>query len=153
MERHAAGERDLDLPVHARIHARDGAARLGRIVNMASFAGLHGGKYIAHYSAAKHAVVGFTRSIAVELAGSGVTANAVCPGYADTPMTDRTLANVVARTGLSREDALAAVLETTGQERLTRPEEIASAVVTLCRNDAAGRNGETVLLGEGAAHA
>jgi len=122
----------------------------GRIVNMASFAGLHGGKYIAHYSAAKHAVVGFTRSIAVELEGTGVTANAVCPGYADTPMTERTLGNVVARTGLSRADALAAVLETTGQERLTSPEEIASAVVALCRADAATRNGETVLLDTGA---
>jgi len=113
---------------------------------MASFAGLHGGKYIAHYSAAKHAVVGFTRSIAAEFDGSGVTANAICPGYADTPMTERTLVNVVARTGLSRADALAAVLETTGQERLTSPEEIANAVVALCRADAASRNGEAVLL-------
>lgn len=125
----------------------------GRIVNMASFAGLHGGKYIAHYSAAKHAVIGFTRSAALELAGSGVTANAICPGYADTPMTERTLANVVARTGLSRADALAAVLETTQQTRLTRPDEIAAAVVALCGADAAQRNGEAVLLDVGAAQA
>jgi len=125
----------------------------GRIVNLASFAGLHGGKYIAHYSAAKHAVVGFTRSVALELTGSGVTVNAICPGYADTPMTERTLVNVIARTGLSRADALAAVLKTTGQERLTPPDAIADAVVALCRPNAVERTGEIVLLDTGAAHA
>jgi len=104
----------------------------GRIVNVASVVGLEGGKYVAHYSAAKHAVLGFTRSVAIELAGTGVTVNAVCPGYVDTPMTERTLANVEARADLPREEALAAVLASAGQDRLVSPEEVASAVVDLC---------------------
>jgi NAD(P)-dependent dehydrogenase (short-subunit alcohol dehydrogenase family) len=104
----------------------------GRIVNVASIAGLEGAKYVAHYSAAKHAVLGFTRSVALEFAGTGVTVNAVCPGYVDTPMTERTLANVVARADLPREEALAAVLASAGQDRLVRPEEVAAAVIDLC---------------------
>ncbi len=122
----------------------------GRVVNVASIAGLEGAKYIAHYSAAKHAVVGFTRAVAAEFAGSGVTVNAICPGYADTPMTERTLANVESRAGLSREQALAAVLATTGQERLVTPDEIAAAVLGLCRADASDANGRAVVLGRGA---
>jgi NAD(P)-dependent dehydrogenase (short-subunit alcohol dehydrogenase family) len=104
----------------------------GRIVNIASVAGLEGGKYVAHYSAAKHAVLGFTRSVALEFAGTGVTVNAVCPGYVDTPMTERTLANVEERANLPREEALAAVLASAGQDRLVSPEEVAAAVIDLC---------------------
>jgi NAD(P)-dependent dehydrogenase (short-subunit alcohol dehydrogenase family) len=118
----------------------------GRIVNLASRAGLEGAKYVAHYSAAKHAVIGFTRSVALELAGTGVTVNAVCPGYVDSPMTERTLENVEKRTGLARDRALAAVLATTGQERLTSPDEVAEAVVGLCREDAGAVNGQAILV-------
>jgi NAD(P)-dependent dehydrogenase (short-subunit alcohol dehydrogenase family) len=118
----------------------------GRIVNIASTAGLRGGKYIAPYAAAKHAVVGFTRSIALELAPHGITANAVCPGYVATPLTERTIANIRARTGLGREEAIAAVLRTTGQPRLVAPEEVASAVLAVCLDGAAGTTGETIVL-------
>ncbi len=121
----------------------------GRIANIASLAGLEGARYVAHYSAAKHAVVGFTRSVALELQGTGVTANAVCPAYVDTPMTERTLANVQSRAGLTRERALAAVLATTGQERLVAPDEVAAAVLGLCRDDAGGTTGRAVVVGTG----
>jgi len=104
----------------------------GRIVNIASAVGLEGARYVAHYSAAKHAVLGFTRSVALELAGTGVTVNAVCPGYVDTPMTERTVASVEARADLPRDEALAAVLASAGQDRLVSPEEVASAVLDLC---------------------
>ena len=121
----------------------------GRVVNIASVAGLEGARYVAHYAAAKHAVVGFTRSIALEVAGRGVTVNAVCPAYVESPMTEATLANVQARAGLPREGALEAVLATTGQDRLITPEEVAAAVLDLCRDEAAGVNGRAVVLGAG----
>ena len=118
----------------------------GRVVNIASRVGLEGGRYVSHYSAAKHAVIGFTRSVALELAGSGVTINAVCPGYVDTPMTEATLDNVQSRTGLARPQALAAVLASGAQARLVTPDEVAAAVLALCRDDAAATNGTTVVL-------
>jgi len=118
----------------------------GRVVNIASTAGLRGARYIAHYCAAKHAVVGFTRAVACELAGSGVTINALCPGYVDTPMTARTVANIVARTGRSAGEALAAVLASAEQERLLQPAEVAAAVLELCGAAAAGTNGEAITL-------
>jgi len=128
------------------------ARGFGRIVNVASRAGLEGARYVAHYSAAKHAVVGLTRSAALELEGSGVTVNAVCPGYVDTPMTGRTLENVGRRASLPPERALAAVLATTGQERLTQPEEVATLVVELCSSESAAINGRALpLAAEGAA--
>ncbi|HEY6110368.1 MAG TPA: SDR family NAD(P)-dependent oxidoreductase, partial [Gemmatimonadales bacterium] len=103
----------------------------GRIVNVASIAGLQGDKYIAAYSAAKHAVIGFTRSLAAEVAGKGVTANAVCPGYVDTPMTDQSLARIMERTKMTREAALAAVLSHAGQPRLVTADEVAATVLAL----------------------
>jgi NAD(P)-dependent dehydrogenase (short-subunit alcohol dehydrogenase family) len=124
----------------------------GRIVNLASTAGLEGGRYIAHYCAAKHAVVGFTRAVACELGGIGVTINALCPGYVDTPMTARTVANVVERTGRTPEAALAAVLASANQERLLAPAEVAAAALELCGEAAAATNGRAITLmpkGEG----
>jgi NAD(P)-dependent dehydrogenase (short-subunit alcohol dehydrogenase family)/enamine deaminase RidA (YjgF/YER057c/UK114 family) len=103
----------------------------GRVVNLASTAGLSGGKYLAAYSAAKHALVGLTRSVAAEVAGTGVTVNAVCPGFVDTDMTAETVARIVEKTGRSRDEALAAALASVGQTRLISAEEVAAAVVSL----------------------
>ena len=121
----------------------------GRVVNVASVAGLRGARYIAHYSAAKHALVGLTRSVAAEVVGTGVTVNAVCPGYVDTPMTEGNLVNIQVRTGMDREAALRAVLEQSGQRRLITADEVAGAVLALCCNDASDRNGEAAVLEEG----
>jgi NAD(P)-dependent dehydrogenase (short-subunit alcohol dehydrogenase family)/enamine deaminase RidA (YjgF/YER057c/UK114 family) len=121
--------------------------RWGRVVNVASTAGLSGGKYLAAYSAAKHALVGLTRSTAAEVAGTGVTANAVCPGFVDTEMTAETVDRIVARTGRTREEALAAALASAGQTRLISPEEVASAVVSLSTTaDTNPPNGEALVL-------
>jgi NAD(P)-dependent dehydrogenase (short-subunit alcohol dehydrogenase family)/enamine deaminase RidA (YjgF/YER057c/UK114 family) len=118
----------------------------GRVVNVASTAGLSGGKYLAAYSAAKHALVGLTRSAAAEVAGTGVTVNAVCPNFVDTEMTAESVARIVAKTGRTREDALAAALTSAGQTRLISPEEVAAAVVSLATADGHPPNGETVVL-------
>ncbi|MDH3733931.1 MAG: 3-oxoacyl-ACP reductase FabG [Gemmatimonadota bacterium] len=122
----------------------------GRIVNVASVAGLRGASYIAGYSASKHAVLGFTRSVAAEVARDGVTVNAVCPGYVDTPMTDGSIANIVSKTGKSAEEALEAILATTPQRRLITAQEVAAAAVFLCDEEARGINGQTIVLDGGA---
>jgi NAD(P)-dependent dehydrogenase (short-subunit alcohol dehydrogenase family) len=118
----------------------------GRIVNIASVAGLHGGRYIAAYSASKHAVVGFTRSVAAEVAGTGVTVNAVCPGYVDTDMTRESVARIAAKTRMPPDAALQAALATTGQAHLIPPADVARAVLTLCDDAGRSTNGETVVI-------
>src|SRR5256886_13531958 len=87
---------------------------------------------IAAYSASKHAVVGFTHSVAAEVAGTGVTVNAICPGYVDTDMTRQSVSRIAAKTGMAPEAALRAALDTSGQRRLIPPEEVARAVLALC---------------------
>jgi len=127
--------------------------RWGRIVNVASIGGLAGGKYIAAYSAAKHAVIGFTRSAATEVAGTGVTVNAVCPGYVDTPMTDDSLARIMERTKQTREAALTAVLTHSGQPRLVTADEVAVTVLALAGDASATLNGHAIVLDAGALRA
>jgi NAD(P)-dependent dehydrogenase (short-subunit alcohol dehydrogenase family) len=118
----------------------------GRVVNVASTAGLGGGKYLAAYSAAKHALVGLTRSAAAEVAGTGVTVNAVCPNFVDTEMTAETVGRIVAKTGRTREDALAAALASAGQTRLISAEEVAAAVVSFAAAGTHPPNGEALIL-------
>ncbi len=116
----------------------------GRVVNIASIASRMGARYISAYAAAKHGVLGFTRSIAAEVAAKGVTINAVCPGYVDTEMTRETIDRIVAKTGMSPEEALASVTRTTPQRRLFTPDEVAHAVLFLCHHNARGINGQAI---------
>ncbi|HEY7029590.1 MAG TPA: SDR family NAD(P)-dependent oxidoreductase [Gemmatimonadales bacterium] len=118
----------------------------GRIVNVASVAGLGGGRYIAAYAASKHAVVGFTRCVAAEVENAGVTVNAVCPGYVDTEMTRESLERIATKTGRNREQALEAILTGTPQRRLITADEVAVEVLKLCAEEARGINGQTIVL-------
>lgn len=122
----------------------------GRIVMIASTAGLRGGRYTAAYSASKHALLGLMRSAAADLAGSGATANAVCPAYVRTEMTERTLARVGEATGRTREEALTAITQHSPLGRLLEPAEVAAATGYLCDDAASAVSGETVVLDGGA---
>lgn len=122
----------------------------GRVVVVASIAGLSGAKYIATYSASKHAVIGFTRCVAAELAPSGATCNAICPGYVDTAMTDQSVERVVDKTGLAADIARRHILETNPQGRLLTAEEIAGTALFLCSPAAAGINGQALAIDGGA---
>ncbi len=121
----------------------------GRVVNVASVAGKIGGPYISAYSASKHAVIGFTRSIALEVAKRGVTVNAVCPGYVDTPMTDASVGNIVAKTGQDAESARGLLEKLSPQGRLFTAEEVAYQVLMLCDPRAGGINGQSIVLDGG----
>lgn len=118
----------------------------GRIVTIASVASHQGAPYIAAYTASKHAVLGLMRSLAAELGGSGITANSVCPGYVRTPMTDRTLANIMAKTGRTDDEAVAALIGQARLGRLIEPEEVAAAVVYLASDAAAAVNGQSIII-------
>ena len=118
----------------------------GRIVTVASLASHHGSRYTSGYTASKHAVLGLTRSVAAELAGTGVTCNAVCPAYVRSDMTDATVANIEARTGRDGEAALAAM---TPLGRLIEPEEVAFAVRFFAAPEAGAINGQSLILDGG----
>jgi 3-hydroxybutyrate dehydrogenase len=145
----------FELNVMGMVHATravldDMVARgFGRVVAVASTAGLKGYGYVSAYCAAKHAVVGLVRSLALETAASGVTVNAVCPGYTDTALVEDSLARIVAKTGRSRDDALATMLRGSPLGRLVKPEEVAAAVLFLCSPEAAAITGTTLAVAGG----
>lgn len=116
----------------------------GRIITIASIAGKVGGKYITAYTASKHGVIGLTRALAVELNQHGVTVNAICPGYVDTPMTDASVANMVARTGMSAEEARQALERMSPQRRLIEPDEVASVALFLALDASKGITGQAI---------
>jgi NAD(P)-dependent dehydrogenase (short-subunit alcohol dehydrogenase family) len=121
----------------------------GRIVTVASVAGLTGARYTAAYSASKHAAIGLMRSTAAEVAGTGVTANAVCPTWIRSDMTRRTVENIVEKTGRSAEEAEASLITMSPLGRLLEPEEVAFAVEFLASAEAGAINGQTLVIDGG----
>jgi NAD(P)-dependent dehydrogenase (short-subunit alcohol dehydrogenase family) len=147
--------RMLDLNLMGVVHAAHAvlggmvARGFGRIIAVASTAGLKGYPYVTAYCAAKHAVVGLVRALALETARTGVTVNAVCPGYTDTELVRGSLDRIEQKTGRPREEALAAMIKDNPLGRLIRPEEVAAAVLALCGPDASGMTGETLAVAGG----
>lgn len=121
----------------------------GRLISVASTAGLKGYAYVAPYCAAKHGVVGLTRGLALEVARSEVTVNSLCPGFLDTEMTDRSVANIVEKTGKSEADARKILASTNPQKRLIAPKEVTSAALWLCSDGAEGINGQALAIAGG----
>jgi NAD(P)-dependent dehydrogenase (short-subunit alcohol dehydrogenase family) len=125
----------------------------GRIVTVASTAGKVGYRYAAAYTASKHAAVGLMRAVAAEVAGTGVTANAVCPAFVRTEMTERSVARIVERTGRSLEEAERELASSSPLGRLLEPAEVAAAVLYLASEAAGAVNGETLVLDGGGVQA
>ncbi len=126
------------------------ARRWGRIITIASIASRIGGRYMAAYAASKHGVLGLTRAIALELNPAGVTVNAICPGYIDTPMTDSMIENIVRQTGRSAEQARAALAASSPQNRLIDPDEVAAVALMLAGEGARGITGQAINIDGGA---
>jgi NAD(P)-dependent dehydrogenase (short-subunit alcohol dehydrogenase family) len=123
--------------------------RTRRIIFVASTAGLKGYSYVAAYCAAKHGVVGLMHALSVELSAKGVTVNAVCPGYTETPLLDAAVDKISAKTGRAAADARAALAKDNAHGRLITPEEVAQTVLWLCSPAAASVNGQAIVIAGG----
>ena len=121
----------------------------GRIVNVASTAGQIGYAYVSAYSAAKHGVLGLTKSLALEMAIKGITVNAVCPGFTETDLVRESIDRVVAKTGRTPEQAMAEFVKTNPQGRLIQPEQVADAVMWLCSEGASAVTGQAISVSGG----
>lgn len=124
-------------------------AGFGRIINIASTASLKGYAYVSAYCAAKHGVLGLTRALALELAKEGVTVNAICPGYTDTPLVSRSLDKIVQSTGLQRQQALSELVKNNPQGRLIKPAEVAETAFWLCHPNSESITGQAIAIAGG----
>jgi NAD(P)-dependent dehydrogenase (short-subunit alcohol dehydrogenase family) len=142
---------NLDALFHMTQAALDDlkAAPAGRVISVASTAGARGYAYATAYCAAKHGAIGFTRALALELAGTSVTVNAVCPGFAETGMTEQSVAQIVAKTGRDADAARAELARFNPQGRLVMPHEVADAVLFLARPDAGAVTGQAIMVAGG----
>lgn len=125
------------------------AAKSGRMIAIASTAGLKGFPYVSGYCAAKHGVVGLTRALAQELATSGITVNAICPGFVETPMLENSIKNIVEKTGMTADEAAASLSNGNPQGRFIQTDEVASAALWLCSDAARSVNGHMLSLSGG----
>ncbi len=116
----------------------------GRLIAVASTAGLKGYQYVSGYCAAKHGVIGLTRSVALELARTNITVNAICPGFVDTPLLDRSVENIIQKTGISHRDARQSLMANNPQNRFIEADEVASTALWLAGEGARGVNGQAI---------
>lgn len=148
-------QRTMDVNVNGVFHCTQIAleamlsAGWGRIINIASVASLRGFPYVSGYCASKHAVLGLTRAVALEVATQGVTVNAICPGYVDTDIVRAAIAEIVSKTGRTEEDAMEHFTQSNPQGRLIKASEVASAVSWLCSDGAASVTGQAVAIDGG----
>jgi NAD(P)-dependent dehydrogenase (short-subunit alcohol dehydrogenase family) len=145
-------ERMIDVHLLGAVHTTQAvlpamiARGQGHVINVASTAGLRGEAYVTAYVAAKHALVGLTRALAIEVAKHGVSVDAVCPGYTDTDLVVESTKRVAAKTGMTENEALRKILESAGQPRLVTVEEVAAAVIKLCTAPPGTESGRTIVV-------
>ena len=148
-------QRTMDVNVNGVFHCTQIALEAmlregwGRIINIASIASMRGFPYVSGYCASKHAVLGLTRAVALEVATQGVTANAICPGYVDTDIVRAAIAEIVSKTGRTEDEAMEHFTQSNPQGRLIEASEVASTVSWLCSDGAASVTGQAVAIDGG----